>query len=225
MNLNDWLDERTGWKTLKKTLLDRNIPKINWWYTLGSITAFLFIMQGVTGIFLAMNYSASPDHAYDSVNYITREVPAGAFLRGLHAWGASAMVASVLLHMLRVFFMGSYKYPREVIWWTGVVLLLITFGFSFTGYLLPWDQKAYWATVVGTNISTQAPLIGEFIGKIIKGGSDMGTVTLARFFAIHVLVLPAIALAFLLFHFFLVVWHGISAPPERKKEANDEWRR
>lgn len=221
--MKEWFDERTGWKTIKLVLLDRKIPKVNWWYVLGSVSGFLFLMQAVTGIFLAMNYSPSPDHAYDSVRYISSEVPGGSFLRGLHFWGASAMVMAVFIHMLRVFFMGSYKYPREVTWLTGIFLLLITVGFGFTGYLLPWDQRAYSATVVGVALAEQVPVLGPFIGNIMKGGPEIGAITLTRFYAIHVLLLPAVITILLAIHLFLIVWHGISAPPERmKKEVGNE---
>jgi len=213
MIIQDWLDERTGWRTLKLVLLDRKIPKVNWSYVLGSVSLFLILLQALTGIFLAMNYSPSPDHAYDSVRYIMG-VPSGAFLRGLHAWGASALVASVLLHMARIFFMGSYKYPREGTWLTGVFLLFMILAFDFTGYLLPWDQKAYSATVVGTNIAEQA---GKSIGSVLRGGSDVGAITLTRFYAIHVLLLPFLTFLLMGSHLFLVVWHGISSLPERMK--------
>lgn len=219
MNIKESLDERMGWKTIKEILFDRKIPHVNWWYTLGSIAMFLFIMQAVTGILLAMYYSPSPDHARDSVLYITREVPLGAFVRGLHVWGASVLIVVVILHMLRVFFMGAYKYPREATWLTGVCLLLVVVGFGFTGYLLPWDQKAYWATVVGTSIAGQIPLLGQSVVKILRGGAEIGAITLTRFYAIHVLILPAITLIFLASHLFLVIWHGISAPPERMKKG------
>lgn len=218
--MKEWFDERMGWKTLKLVLLDRKIPKINWWYVLGSVSGFLFLMQAITGIFLAMHYSPSPDHAYDSVRYIS-EIPGGAFLRGLHAWGASAMVVAVFLHMLRVFFMGSYKYPREMTWFSGIFLFMITIGFGFTGYLLPWDQKAYWATVVGVTLTEQVPFLGPFLGNIMKGGPVIGAITLTRFYAIHVLLLPAIIIVLLAMHLFLVVWHGISAPPERIKKGEE----
>lgn len=222
--MKTWFDERVGTKTLKKVLLDRKIPKISkasWFYVLGSVSLSLFLVQAVTGIFLAMNYSPSTDHAYDSVQYIMG-VPSGAFLRGLHVWGATFMVATVFLHMLRVFFMGSYKYPREATWLTGVLMFLIVIGFGFTGYLLPWDQRAYWATVVGVKISEQVPYVGEYIGSIIKGGPNIGVVTLTRFYAIHVLLLPALLIGLLISHLFLVVWHGISAPPERMKKGDGD---
>lgn len=222
MSVGAWFDERTGWVKVKEVLLDRKIPHVNFWYVLGSISGFLLVLQAVTGILLAMSYSPSPDHAYDSVRYIS-SVPGGEFLRGLHVWGASAMVACVFLHMLRVFFMASYKYPREITWITGIGLLMITIGFGFTGYLLPWDQKAYWATVVGINISEQVPFLGPYIANVIRGGPEIGAITLSRFYAIHVLVLPAAMIALLGLHLFFVVWHGISAPPERKKKEEVRW--
>jgi ubiquinol-cytochrome c reductase cytochrome b subunit len=197
---------------------------VDWRYVLGSVTLFFFILQVVTGILLAMHYSPSTDHAYDSVKYLTNEVPMGSLLRGLHKWGATGMVVSVFLHLLRVFFMGAYKYPREVTWWTGVLLFFFVIGFGFTGYLLPWDQKAYWATTVGAHMVEQVPGIGDALAKIMKGGQDLGAITLARFYAIHVLVFPALTLLFMGIHLFLVVWHGISAPPEKgfpdRRETN-----
>jgi ubiquinol-cytochrome c reductase cytochrome b subunit len=212
----DWLDERTGWRKVKEVVLDRHVPQgIDWRYTFGSITIFFFVVQVVTGILLAMHYSPSPDHAYDSVKYLSSSVPMGNFLRGLHKWGATGMVVFVSLHLLRVFFMASYKYPREVTWFTGVALFFLVIGFGFTGYLLPWDQKAYWATTVGAKMVEQVPFIGGALSQIMKGGTDLGAITLARFYAIHVLVFPAIALLFLGLHLFLVVWHGISNPPEK----------
>jgi len=228
--MKNWLDERIGWKKIKEVLLDRKIPRVTSLHTLGSICLFLFILQVITGIFLAMNYSPSPDHAYDSVRYIS-EIPGGRFLRGLHFWSATAIVIGVFLHMLRVFFMGSYKFPREATWWTGVgLLLIIVGGFGFTGYLLPWDQKAYWATVVGLNLAKQMPYLGHYIAAIIRGGSEIGAVTLTHFYAFHVLLLPAITMLLLGSHLFLVVWHGISSLPERTKEgsgqliSNDNWK-
>ena len=218
--MKTWFDERVGSGTLKKVLLDRKIPRICWLYVLGSVSLFLFLLQAVTGIFLAMNYSPGPDHAHDSVQYIMG-VPSGAFIRGLHVWGATAMVVTVFLHMLRVFFMGAYKFPREATWLTGVGMFLIVMGFGFTGYLLPWDQKAYWATVVGVTLAEQVPYVGKYIGSILRGGPTIGVVTLTRFYALHVLLLPALFVGvFLIPHLFLVVWHGISAPPERMKKED-----
>jgi len=224
----DWLDERTGWRKVKEVILDRHIPQgVNWWYTLGSITMFLFVVQVVTGILLAMHYSPSPDHAYDSVRYLGEEVPMGQWIRAIHKWGATGMVVAVTLHLLRVFFMGAYKYPREVTWLSGVALFCIVIGFGFTGYLLPWDQKAYWATTVGAHMTEQVPLIGPILAKIMKGSMDLGAITLSRFYAIHVLVFPAIAILLMGFHLFLVIWHGISAPPEKlnaQEAAAPDWK-
>ena len=220
-HLWDWLDERTGLRKIWATLFARKIPESKgftaWLYTLGSASLFVFVVQVITGALLAMNYVPSPDHAYDSVRYINEQVFLGHFLRGLHKWGATFMVILVLLHMLRVYFMGTYKYPREVTWIIGVVLLLVVMAFSFTGYLLPWDQKAYWATVVGANIAGQTPLVGSYISKILKGGNEMGVGTLTRFYALHVLVLPIVTALLIGIHLFLVVWHGISEPPEKTK--------
>ena len=171
--------------------LKKPLPKhINWLFSLGSMAAFLLILQAVTGAFLALYYSPSPDHAYNSVKYISHEVPFGAFVRGLHHWGSSALVIVVFLHLLRVVLYGSYKAPRELTWIVGVILFMVVLGFGFTGYLLPWDQKAYWATVVGVEIAGTVPLIGDFIAKILRGGAEVGAVTLTRFYTLHTIWLP-----------------------------------
>jgi quinol-cytochrome oxidoreductase complex cytochrome b subunit len=190
---------------------------VNWAYTLGSATLFVATLQIVTGILLTIYYVPTPDHAYDSVIYITTQLPAGWFIRGLHHWGASAMVVLTGLHLLRVFFYGAYKYPREVTWLTGVFLLLVVVGFGFTGYLLPWDQKAYWATTVGTRIAGVAPGIGLWILRIARGGDDLSAVTLARFFGAHVWVLPAALLTLIVIHLYLIIRIGITAVPERNE--------
>jgi ubiquinol-cytochrome c reductase cytochrome b subunit len=191
---------------------------LNWTYTLGSATLFVFGLQTVTGMFLAMYYSPSPDHAYDSIQYIMSEVTFGSVVRGLHHWGASAMVVLAVLHMLRVLIMGAHKYPREITWTIGVVLLLLTLGFGFTGYLLPWDEKAYWATTVGTNIMGLAPGVGGFLLRVVRGGGEVGALTLARFFATHTLLLPALTVGAVVAHLYLVIRHGISAPPDAAAE-------
>ncbi len=213
--IGNWLDDRSGWRGVWTAIFRRKIPKVNWLYTLGSATLFVAINQVVTGILLTIYYVPTPDHAYDSVQYITTQVPAGWLIRGLHHWGASAMVVLVGLHMLRVIFHAAYKYPREMTWLTGVLLLLITIGFGFTGYLLPWDQKAYWATTVGTRIAGAAPVVGDSILRIMRGGPELSAVTLARFFGVHVWVLPAILLSFIGIHLYLVIRNGISAVPRR----------
>ena len=211
----DWLDERVGWRTVWEAIFLRKVPKVNWFYTLGSATLFLAANQAVTGILLTIYYVPTPDHAYDSVQYITTQVAMGWLIRGLHHWGASAMVIVVVLHMLRVIFYGAYKYPREVTWVTGVLLLLVVVGFGFTGYLLPWDQKAYWATTVGTRIAGTPPIIGDYLLKIMRGGPDLSAVTLARFFGTHVWVLPVALASLVGVHLYLIIKLGISAVPKK----------
>jgi quinol-cytochrome oxidoreductase complex cytochrome b subunit len=212
-----WLDERTGWKQIWTILFLRKIPKVNWAYTLGSATLFVAINQIVTGILLTIFYVPSPQDAYDSVRYITNTVTLGWLIRGLHHWGASAMVVLAVAHMLRVIIHGAYKYPREVTWITGVGLLLVVIAFGFTGYLLPWDQKAYWATTVGTRIVEVTPIIGDWLLRLLRGGTELSGVTLTRFFGMHVWVLPAALLLLLATHIFLVFRIGISAPPKKER--------
>jgi len=217
--LADRLDERLGTRAIGQALFARKIPLaqgwISWVYTLGSVILFLFILQAVTGIALAMNYAPTPDHAYDAVEYISLQAPAGAFVRGLHHWGASAMVVAVVLHLLAVFYTGGYKYPRELTWVTGVFLLAVVLFFGFTGYLLPWNEKAYWATVVGTDLTSEAPFAGPALARLLRGSGDVGPQTLTRFYALHVLILPAMLLTFVAGHLFMVVRQGISDPPPR----------
>jgi quinol-cytochrome oxidoreductase complex cytochrome b subunit len=213
----DWFDERLAWRQVWQAIFLRKIPKVNWLYTLGSASLFLAVNQIVTGILLTIYYVPTPDHAYDSVQYITTQVPAGWLIRGLHHWGASAMVVVVGLHMVRVILYGAYKFPREVTWFTGVVLLLVTIGFGFTGYLLPWDQKAYWATTVGTRIAGTPPLIGDSILRIVRGGEELTAITLARFFGVHIWVLPTVLLLLTALHLYLVIRIGISAVPKREE--------
>jgi len=210
-----WLEERAGWKAIWETVFLRKIPKVNWFYTLGSASLVVCINQGITGILLTFYYVPSPDQAWASVNYITNELAFGGFIRGMHHWGSSLLVILVVLHMVRVFIMGAFKYPREITWITGVVLLLLTLGFGFTGYLLPWDQKAYWATTVGTRIASVTPVIGDFLLKVMRGGEGLSVLTLTRFYGVHVWVLPAILLIFLGVHLYLIIRNGISAPPKK----------
>jgi ubiquinol-cytochrome c reductase cytochrome b subunit len=209
-----WLDERLGLTPIYNTIFDRKVPKVNWWFTLGSASLFLFVLQAVTGIFLAVYYVPSPDHAYESIEYIMNGVAFGWLIRGIHHWGASLMVFFVFIHMLRTFYYASYKYPREITWLTGVVLLLTTLGMGFTGYLLPWNQRAYWATTVGTEIAGTAPFIGNFFLRVLRGGNDLSAVTLARFFAVHIWFLPAIIALIFGVHMYLVILIGISSMPK-----------
>jgi quinol-cytochrome oxidoreductase complex cytochrome b subunit len=212
----DWLDERLGLQGIYSTVLDRKVPKVNWWFTLGSASLFLFAMQALTGIFLTVYYVPSPAHAYDSIQYIMTGVPFGWLIRGIHHWGASLMVIFVFAHMLRTFFFGAYKYPRELTWMTGAVLLLATLGMGFTGYLLPWNQRAYWATTVGTQIAGAVPIVGPYITQVMRGGTDLSAVTLARFFSIHIWFLPAVIIAMIGIHMYLIIRLGIAGVPGKE---------
>lgn len=217
LKIANWFDERVGWRSIWESVFERKIPRVNWLYTLGSATLLTVFNQGITGILLTIYYVPTPDHAYDSVQYITTQVSAGWLIRGLHHWGASAMVLLTFLHMLRVLFLGSYKYPREVTWFTGVALFIITVGFGFTGYLLPWDQKAYWATTVGTRIIGVIPVIGDSLLRIVRGGEGISPLTLTRFFGVHVWVLPLALLILLGIHLYLVISIGISEMPQKEE--------
>jgi len=211
----NWLDERLGLKSIYAVVLDRKIPKVNWAFTLGSASLFLVVLQGVTGILLTSYYVPHPDQAYDSIQYIMNEVAFGWLIRGIHHWGATLMVVVVFLHMLRTFIYAAYKYPREFTWITGVLLLLITLGMGFTGYLLPWNQRAYWATTVGTSIVDTIPLIGPFLMEALRGGTDLSTLTLSRFYSAHIWILPATLVGLLGIHLYLVIRLGISHIPTK----------
>lgn len=222
--LYTWLDSRLRLQAVQRTLLDEPIPGgASWIYVFGSATLFLFLLQAVTGMALAVYYAPTPDHAYDSVRYIEQEVTFGAFIRGLHHWGASAMVVAIGLHMLQVFLYGAYKPPREVMWMVGAVLFFITLGFAFTGYLLPWDQNAYWATQIGINMAGTVPVVGDLLVRVLRGGEALGALTLSRFFAVHVLVLPATLLIGVALHLFVLRRVGPAGPwtDERAKLGSE----
>jgi menaquinol-cytochrome c reductase cytochrome b subunit len=213
----DWVDERTALTGVTRWMLYRKVPKgINWFYTLGSAALFSFLSQAVTGVFLAMYYDPSVTNAYESTRHITNEVFLGEFVRGMHKWGSSVMVILLFLHMARVFYFGAYKYPRELTWIIGVVLLILTFVMSLTGYLLPFDQRSLWATIVAANITGTGPIVGPFLADFLRGGAEFGATTLSRFYAIHMLLLPGLIIALIGAHIYLVTRLGISAPPWQK---------
>ncbi len=216
----DWLDERTQLSGGLRWLLFRKVPRgINWAYTLGSATLFAFLNQAVTGVFLAMYYRPDASGgAYESIRYINDDVFLGQFVHAMHKWGASVMIILIFLHMGRVFFYGAYKYPRELTWVIGVVLLILTLAMGFTGYLLPFDQRAYWASVVGININAGGPFIGPFLSNFLLGGADFGATTLSRFYSIHMLLIPGVMAALIGAHLYLVTKLGISAPPWLKPD-------
>jgi ubiquinol-cytochrome c reductase cytochrome b subunit len=208
-----WLDHRTGIRGVLHYSLSEPIPGgARWAYIFGSGLLFLFISQVVTGVFLALYYVPSADHAHATVEYITKEVTAGSFLRSLHAHGSSAVIIVLGLHVLQVFFFGSYKGRRELLWLSGCLLAALMLGMSFTGYLLPWDQKAYFATAVGTNIASEIPVIGPWLTRFMRGGTEMGTLTLSRFFVAHVFLIPAAIFALVAMHVYLFRKAGAAGP-------------
>jgi len=212
---NNFIADRIGWERYLKPFMYKKLPSnLGWPVVLGSLCALIFFVLAATGIFLAMYYNPAPDLAYESINYIMNDVAMGRLLRGIHHWGAGAMVVLVFVHMMANFFTGSFKAPRELTWVVGVVLFLITLGLGFTGYLLPWDQKAYWATVVSTNIPRDIPLIGDFITRVILGGDTVSGLTLTRFLSIHMLILPGLLMLCMVLHVYLVRIHGIAEPAE-----------
>jgi quinol-cytochrome oxidoreductase complex cytochrome b subunit len=213
----EWLDERGGLRTIWKTIFARAVPRTNWFYTLGSASMVLGMLQVITGMFLTIYYVPSPDHAYDSIQYIMNEVTFGWLIRGMHHWGATLMVIVVFLHLLRTFFAGAYKYPREMTWLTGSVLLLIVLVLGFSGYLLPWNQKAYWASSVGTSVFGAVPAIGPVLLRIVRGGDQIGAVTLVRFYGLHIWWMPISLLGLIFVHLYLVIRIGITSPPERSE--------
>jgi quinol---cytochrome c reductase cytochrome b subunit, bacillus type len=219
-----WLDERTSMSGVIRWTMFRKVPRgTNWYYTLGTATLFAFLNQAVTGVFLAMYYR--PDAtggAYESVRNINDNVWAGQLVHGMHKWGASVMIILIFLHMGRVFFFGAYKYPRELTWVIGVVLLILTLMMGLTGYLLPLDNRAYWATVVATNIQAGGPFLGPYIANFLVGGTDFGATTLSRFYSVHMLLIPGAIIALIGFHLYLVAKLGTTAPPYMKPHEQVE---
>ena len=210
----DWLDSRTGFRAGLSHLLDEPLPAgVGWWFVTGSMLLFLLGVQLLTGVILTMFYVPAPDHAHASVVYIMDTLPFGRILRGLHFFGASFIVVAAIIHMLRVVAFGAYKKPREVTWLTGVVLLLVIMAFALSGYLLPWDQKAYWATTVTINVARSGPF-GEFVAGLMRGGDSLGALTLLRWYSAHVFLLPACLIVFAVSHVYLMRRHGISGPVE-----------
>ncbi len=211
MNLFDYLNNRLGLTARHRRVLDKPVPGwINYFYCFGGITFTLFIMLLLTGLLLSVNYTPSEAGAYRSIQRLQNEVSLGKLVRAAHHWAGNLMVVTILLHMLRVFITGSYKNPRELHWVAGSLLFVLTMSFGFTGYLLPWDQKAYWATVIGTNMVGSVPWIGPILAGLVRGGSEVSGMTLLRFYSMHVLWLPVLTGVFLWFHFHMLKRTGIS---------------
>jgi quinol-cytochrome oxidoreductase complex cytochrome b subunit len=211
--LDNWLDQRTGIDSILHETLDEPIPGgARWAYIFGSGLLFLFVSQVITGVFLALYYVPSADHAHTVVSYIVKEVTSGSFIRSIHAYGSSGIIILLCLHIGQTILYGSYKGRRELLWLSGCILMALMLGMAFTGYLLPWDEKAYFATAVGTNLVAEVPFIGPILQKLIRGGDQMGTLTLSRFFVLHVFVLPAMLIGFIAAHVFFFRKAGAAGP-------------
>jgi menaquinol-cytochrome c reductase cytochrome b subunit len=219
----EWLEERSGLVGGLRYFLFRKVPAdTNWFHTLGSATLTAFLVQVVTGVILAMYYKPSPNEAYESIRHITDDVTLGWLVRGMHRWGASVFIILMFLHMARVFLFGAYKYPRELNWIIGVLLLVTGMLEGFTGYLLPWDQTSYWATVVGININGTAPFAGPFISQFLRGGAEIGADTLSLWYSLHMLIIPGGLFTLIGLHLYLVVRLGVSSPPWSKDAAGGD---
>jgi len=211
--MDKWLDQRTGMDSLLHEALDEPIPGgAKWAYVFGSGLLFLFVSQIITGVFLALYYVPSAEHAHTVVSYIVKVVTSGSFVRSIHAYGSSAIIILLVFHIGQTVLYGSYKGRRELLWLSGCFLLALMLGMAFTGYLLPWDQKAYFATVVGTNLVAEVPFIGPTLQKLLRGGSQMGTLTLSRFYVLHVFILPAMLIGFIAAHVFFFRKAGAAGP-------------
>ena len=216
-----WLDERVGLADLEKLARKKQVPvhRHTIWYYLGGMTLFLFVIQVSTGILLLFYYRPSAEEAYESIQFLMAEVEFGWLIRSIHSWAANLMVFTLFIHLFSVLLLKAYRPPREVTWFSGVALLGIALGFGFTGYLLPWNELAYFATKVGTEITGAVPLVGAFLARLLRGGSEVTGATLTRFYGIHVAVLPAITALLLGLHLFLVQKHGMSIPPDVERRG------
>jgi len=220
----DWLEERSGLVGGIKYFLFRKVPgDTNWFHTLGSATLTAFLVQALTGVILAMYYKPDPNSAYQSINHITNDLTLGWLVRGMHKWGASVFIILLFFHMARVFLFGAYKYPRELNWIVGVLLLVFGMLEGFTGYLLPWDQTAYWATVVGINLNGTAPILGPFLADFLRSGSEIGGDTLSRFYSMHMLLIPGAIFGLIGLHLYLVIRLGVSSPPWSREAAGGDF--
>jgi menaquinol-cytochrome c reductase cytochrome b subunit len=228
----DWVEERSGLIGGIRYFLFRKVPgDTNWFHTLGSATLTAFLVQALTGAILAMYYqpdatvnpATGTSAAYGSIQHITNDLTLGWLVRGMHKWGASVFIILMFFHMARVFLFGAYKYPRELNWIIGVMLLAVGMLEGFTGYLLPWDQTAYWATVVGINLNGTAPILGPFLADFLRGGAEIGGDTLSRFYSMHMLLIPGLIFALIGLHLYLVIRLGVTSPPWSREAAGTDW--
>lgn len=216
----NWIEERIDLQGVKKFSEKKVVPvhKYHFWYGIGGITMFLFVTQIFTGILLLLYYRPSAESAYESVEFIMTSVHYGWLIRSIHSWGANLMVFFLFVHMFSTFFMKAYRKPRELTWITGSVLLILVLGFGFSGYLLPWNKLAFFATKVGTEIVAVVPVVGHTLLKFLRGGEEVTGATLTRFFGFHVAVLPMTAFLFLIIHLVLIQAQGMSVPPTIEEE-------
>jgi len=219
-NVRKWLDERFGWDALIAPLRKKTVPmhRLSYWYFLGGITLFLFVIQVLTGILLLLYYRPGANEAFESVQYIMTQVEFGWLIRSVHSWSANLMIFTAFAHMFSVLFLKAYRKPRELTWVSGVILLVLVMGFGFSGYLLPWNSLAFFATKVGTEITGQVPIIGKPLMIFLRGGEEVTGATLTRFFGFHVAVLPGLATLLIFVHLLLVQRLGISVPPKLEVE-------
>lgn len=220
MGVRNWLDERFGWDDLIAPLRHKSVPlhKLSYWYFLGGITLFLFVIQVLTGILLLLYYRPGQSEAFESVQYIMTQVQFGWLVRSIHSWSANLMIFTAFAHMFSVLFLKAYRKPRELTWLSGMLLLFLVLGFGFSGYLLPWNTLAFFATKVGTEITGQVPVVGRPIMIFLRGGEEVTGATLSRFFGLHVAVLPGLATMLILVHLLLVQRLGISVPPRLEQQ-------
>jgi quinol-cytochrome oxidoreductase complex cytochrome b subunit len=216
----DWLEERLGWRAAQELIEHKNVPihRHSFWYYFGGMTLFLFMVQVCTGIMLLLYYRPSAETAFESVQFIMTEVQFGWLIRSIHSWSANLLIGAAFVHMFSTLFLRSFRRPRELTWVTGALLLFLMLAFGFSGYLLPWNKLAFFATKVGTDIAGVVPLIGPFLLRFLRGGDEVTGATLTRFFGFHVAILPAIATLLVGVHLYLVQKHGMSTPPSVNSE-------
>ena len=216
-----WLDDRIGFTAIMPLMRKKEVPvhRHSFWYYIGGMALFLFVLQIATGILLLFYYRPSAEGAYESIQFLMAEVEFGWLIRSIHSWGANLMIFMAFVHMISVMLLKAYRAPREITWMTGVGLLFVSMGLGFTGYLLPWNELAFFATRVGTEIPGVVPVVGPFIRELLRGGEDISGATLTRFYALHVSVLPALAFMLVALHVLLVQRHGMSVPPGIEAEG------
>ncbi len=220
--ISAWLDERLPLAALREVAAHKTVPvhRLSVFYFFGGMSLFFFVVQVLTGMLLMLYYRPSSDGAYESVEFLMTTVPFGWMIRSIHSWSANLMVFFAVVHMVSVFFMRAYRAPRELTWVTGVLLLFLTLCFGFSGYLLPWNELAFFATKVGTDIAGSVPFVGEYTMRFLRGGDHVTGGTLSRFYGWHVAILPALTTVLLVLHLVLVQQLGMSVPPGEEEEAS-----